>query len=30
MTGPWDDALKKVLGVNPEDFVHWLFREAIL
>ncbi len=29
MTGPWDDALKKVLGVNPEDFVHWLFREAI-
>ncbi len=29
MTGTWDDALKKVLGVNPEDFVHWLFREAI-
>ncbi len=29
MTGQWDDTLKKVVGVNPEDFVHWLFRDAI-
>ena len=29
MVGQWDDTLKKVVGVNPEDFVHWLFRDAI-
>ncbi len=29
MARQWNDTLKKVVGVNPEDFVHWLFRDAI-
>ncbi|GAC1388854.1 MAG: hypothetical protein NVSMB38_00690 [Ktedonobacteraceae bacterium] len=29
MAGQWDDTLKKIIGISTEDFVHWLFREAI-
>jgi hypothetical protein len=29
MPKPYDDAMKKLVGGNPEDFLSWVLREAI-